>query len=119
MGQSARFRFGVQRCADNKLSVVPQAVEEGIKASDVPAVLQKCTSDLLDLTDLVRGKLGTQVGCSPHTTRRSSCIPANCSHTDAAWNAEHQCCAITCMWLLLLLGPSLQAVRLACRHQLV
>ncbi|KAL0019092.1 hypothetical protein WJX77_000912 [Trebouxia sp. C0004] len=37
-----------------------QMVEEGIRASSVPAVLQKCVNDLLDLTDLVRGKLGVQ-----------------------------------------------------------
>ena len=36
-------------------------VEEGIQAGNVPAVLQKCVNDLLDLTDLVRGKLGVQV----------------------------------------------------------
>ena len=36
-------------------------VEEGIRAGNVPAVLQKCVNDLLDLTDLVRGKLGVQV----------------------------------------------------------
>ena len=57
----------MQPWADSKLSVLLQAVEEGIKATDVPAVLQKCTSDLLDLTDLVRGKLGIQVSCLPHT----------------------------------------------------
>ena len=63
MGRSAHFRqLGMQPCPENKTSVLLQAVEEGIKAADVPAVLQKCTSDLLDLTDLVRGKLGTQVG---------------------------------------------------------
>ena len=36
-------------------------VEEGIRAGKVPDVLQKCVNDLLDLTDLVRGKLGIQV----------------------------------------------------------
>ncbi len=40
-------------------------VEEGIRASNVPAVLEKCVNDLLDLTDLVRGKLGVQVRVSP------------------------------------------------------
>ena len=34
-----------------------QAVEDGIRAGNVPAVLHKCVNDLLDLTDLVRGKL--------------------------------------------------------------
>ena len=38
-----------------------QVVEEGIQAGNVPAVLDKCINDLLDLTDLVRGKLGLQV----------------------------------------------------------
>ena len=38
-----------------------QVVEEGIRAGNVPAVLDKCINDLLDLTDLVRGKLGVQV----------------------------------------------------------
>lgn len=42
-----------------------QMVEEGIRASRVPAVLEKCVNDLLDLTDLVRGKLGIQVRASP------------------------------------------------------
>ena len=42
-----------------------QMVEEGIRASSVPAVLEKCVNDLLDLTDLVRGKLGVQVRVSP------------------------------------------------------
>lgn len=48
---------------DSALKVVRcvQMVEEGIRASSVPAVLEKCVSDLLDLTDLVRGKLGVQV----------------------------------------------------------
>ena len=40
---------------------IAQMVEEGIRASSVPAVLEKCVNDLLDLTDLVRGKLGVQV----------------------------------------------------------
>lgn len=38
-----------------------QQVEEGIQASNVPGVLQKSINDLLDLTDLVRGKLNAQV----------------------------------------------------------
>lgn len=38
-----------------------QQVEEGIRAGDVPAVLKKSIADLLDLTDLVRGKLNAQV----------------------------------------------------------
>ena len=38
-----------------------QQVEEGILASNVPGVLDKAISDLLDLTDLVRGKLNAQV----------------------------------------------------------
>ena len=37
-------------------------MEEGIRAGNITAVLQKCVNDLLDLTDLVRGKLGAQVG---------------------------------------------------------
>ena len=78
----------MQPCADKKLRVLLQAVEEGIKATDVPAVLQKCTSDLLDLTDLVRGKLGTQVSCFWQTSRRSLCMAADCSHTQAACNAS-------------------------------
>lgn len=44
---------------------IAQMVEEGIRASSVPAVLEKCVNDLLDLTDLVRGKLGVQVRVSP------------------------------------------------------
>ncbi len=44
---------------------IAQMVEEGIRASSVPAVLDKCVNDLLDLTDLVRGKLGVQVGVPP------------------------------------------------------
>ncbi len=48
-----------------------QMVEEGIQASNVPAVLEKCVNDLLDLTDLVRGKLGVQVRVSrPPLPRR-------------------------------------------------
>lgn len=48
-----------------------QVVEEGIRAGNIAAVLQKCVNDLLDLTDLVRGKLGVQV-CSLVTI--DSCI---------------------------------------------
>ena len=47
------------------LSVPSQVVEEGIRAGNVPAVLQKCVNDLLDLTDLVRGKLTVQVNTFP------------------------------------------------------
>ncbi|KAK9803422.1 hypothetical protein WJX72_010826 [[Myrmecia] bisecta] len=35
-------------------------VEEGIRKGNVDAVLERCTTDLLDLTDLVRGKLSAQ-----------------------------------------------------------
>lgn len=38
-----------------------QQVEEGIRASNVQGVLQRSINDLLDLTDLVRGKLNAQV----------------------------------------------------------
>ena len=55
-----------------------QMVEEGIRASSVPAVLEKCVNDLLDLTDLVRGKLGVQVRVpsfgSSHSSQSSSHI---------------------------------------------
>ena len=45
-----------------------QAVEDGIRAGNVPAVLHKCVNDLLDLTDLVRGKLNAQVSLTQQTT---------------------------------------------------
>ena len=38
-----------------------QQVEEGILDNNVPGVLHKSVKDLLDLTDLVRGKLNAQV----------------------------------------------------------
>ena len=44
-----------------KVVTTLQQVEEGILASNVPGVLDKAISDLLDLTDLVRGKLNAQV----------------------------------------------------------
>ncbi len=47
------------------LGCIAQMVQEGIRASSVPAVLEKCVNDLLDLTDLVRGKLGVQVRVPP------------------------------------------------------
>ena len=107
------------RCADNKLIVLLQAVEEGIKATDVPAVLQKCTSDLLDLTDLVRGKLGTQVGrfrkqpdalCAFLPFAVTKMLPGMLSTRVAPLPA----CGCCCCWALLCRPPGWHAGTSSC-----